>query len=448
MRRMLGWTVAATALGALAGQGCGGGSNTPTTSASSGAGGMTGSTTGSTTGSGAGGTGTGGSASGPFTSKGASSYEAQTSVAANDQGAVVAAWIGFFADNTSAIGYAVSRDAGATWTAPAYAHSPGGRLASNPVVAIDGQGRASLAWLGFKPDFNAPDEHVYLARLDDKTETFGAPALASDDGTSTTRDFDKPSIAVDANDDVLLTWADFTGANPLLTFARTSDGASFTRSTVVSDTSFGNLASLCFDASAGPSAKLFLVHLGAGGTITLRTSVDQGKTWQLGPVVSATQVVFQDVGCVAHGSDLWISYASGSAMFNSGMDSPGDAVSVVHSANGGAQFSAPVTVSSGPSGQQYLFPSFARAPSGKLEIAYYQGGVGQGAGFILATSSDGATWTTSPIGPAGTFTVDRTLASWLGEYTGLAVTATSTFVTFTENSAGKDHVSFAKVAAP
>jgi hypothetical protein len=433
----------------MAGQGCSGGSNTTTASSSTGTGGGATGTGGS---GGTGGAGTGGAQGGPFTSKGGSSYEAQTSVAADANGTVVAAWIGFFADNTSAIGYAVSRDAGATWTAPAYAHSPGGRLASNPVVAIDGQGRASLAWLGFKLDPTAPDEHIYLSRLDDATETFGAPAVASDDGTSTTRDFDKPSIAVDANDNVLLTWADFTGSGlgmqPSLTFARTSDGATFTRSTVVADATFGNLASLCLDVSAGPTAELFLVHLGAGGTITLRTSADQGKTWQPGAAVPATKVVFQDPRCVAHGADLWISYASGTAMFSPSMDSPGDAVNVVHSANSGALFSAPVAVSSGPAGAQYLFPAFARAPSGKLEIVHYQGMVGQPASFVLASSSDGTTWTSSPIGPAGTFTVDRTLASWLGAYVGLAATATSTFVTFTENSAGKAHVSFAKVAAP
>lgn len=432
-------------VGLAAASGCGGsGSTTSSSSTTSGTGGSTSSTT-STTGTGGGGA--GGSAGAPFTSKGASSYEAQTSLAADGKGAVLAGWIAFFADNSSAIGYTVSRDGGETWTAPAYAKSPDGRLASNPVVAVDGQGRFSLAWLGFRPDALLPDEHVYVARLDASTETFGAPVVASDDGSATNRDFDKPSLAVDANDNLLLTWADFTGSSggtpPSLTFARSIDGASFTRTTVVADASFGNLAALCLDSSAGPAAPLYLVHLGAGATVTLRRSVDQGKTWA--PLaVPATSVVFQDITCAAHGSDLWIAYASGTAVFSPSQDSPGDAVNVVHSATGGDAFDQPVTVSNGGAGAQYLFPQIARSPAGDLAIAYYQGKVDGPVSLMVASSKTGAAWTSGALGTAGNYTVDRTLASWLGDYLGLASTAAGTYASYTENSGGKAHVAFAK----
>jgi len=441
MRISTGWAALAVGLtaGLAAAPGCGGGSGNTSTSSSSSSGG------GSSTGTG----GTGGGAGAPFTSHGAASYEAQTSIAATAAGSVVASWIGFFSDNTSAIGYAVSRDKGATWTAPAYVKSPGGRLASNPVVAADGQGRFFLAWLGFRPDAAMPDEHVYLSRLDDASATFGAPAVASDDGSSVTRDFDKPAMTVDADDNLLLTWADFTSsAAPALTFARSTDGATFTRSTIVADATFGNLAYLCVDASAGPSAPLHVVHLGAGGTLTLRTSTDQGKTWALGGAVPAASVVFQDPTCVAHGADLWIAYASGAAVFTPGKDSPGDAVQLVHSTDGGAAFGAPVTVSDGAAGTQYLFPAIVRGASGKLEIVYYQGTDGAAATLTRATSADGAAWATAALGPAGTFTLDLTLANWLGEYVGLAAAGGSTFVSYTENSQAKDHIGFLAVASP
>jgi hypothetical protein len=327
--------------------------------------------------------------------------------------------------------------------------SPGGRLASNPVVAADGQGRFFVAWLGFRPDAAMPDEHIYLSKLDDASNTFGAPVIASDDGTSVTRDFDKPAMTVDADDNLLLTWADFTSAaSPVLTFARSADGATFTRSTIVADPTFGNLACLCVDASAGPSAPLHVVHLGPQGTLTLRTSTDQGKTWTLGGAVTAASVVFQDPTCVAHGSDLWIAYAFGGAMFTPGKDSPGDAVKVVHSTDGGASFAMPVTVSDGPAGTQYLFPSVVRGASGKLEIVYYQGTDGNAATLTRATSTDGSAWSTAALGPAGTFTLDLTLANWLGEYVGLASAGGSTFVSYTENSEAKDHIGFLEAAAP
>jgi hypothetical protein len=443
---------------ALAGEaGCGGGgtgttsTSTATSSSSTGTGGTGGeaSTSTSTGTSTSTSSGTGGSMGGPFTSKGASSYETQTSLAADAKGDVVVAWIDLFADGSSAIGYTVSHDGGGKWTAPAAIKSPGGRQASNPVVTIDGQGRAFVAWLGFEFMGGVTNAHVYLSKLDAVTDTFGAPAIASDDGTSSSRDFDKPSLTVDANDNLLLTWADFTDAqNPALTFARSTDGATFTRSTIVADASFGNLAYLCLDASAGPSAPLYVVHLGAGGTATLRVSTDQGKTWMLGGMPLAKSVVFQDLTCAAHGSDLWVAYASGGAMFMPGKDAPGDSVQITHSANGGGIFEAAVTVSDGAAGTQYLFPQLVRDPSGKLEIVYYQGTDGNPATLTRATSDTGATWKTSSLGAAGTFTLDRTLASWLGDYMGLASANGSTFVSYTENSEAKAHIAFTKVMAP
>ncbi|MEO7330949.1 MAG: hypothetical protein ABI193_20410 [Minicystis sp.] len=274
--------------------------------------------------------------------------------------------------------------------------------------------------------------------------------VASDDGSATSRDFDKPSLAVDANDNLLLTWADFTGSNmgtpPALTFARSVDGTTFNRTTITADASFGNLAALCLDSAAGPAAPLYLVHLGAGATITLRKSIDQGKTWPA-LAVPAANVVFQDITCVAHGADLWITYASGDAVFSPSQSSPGDAVSVVHSATSGDSFDQPVTVSNGGAGAQYLFPQIVRAPAGELGIAYYQGVVDGPASLVLATSANGAAWTSTTLGMAGKFTLDRTLASWLGDYLGLASTSAGTFTTYTENSAGKAHIAFTDLAA-
>jgi hypothetical protein len=423
---------------------CGGGSSAggggSTGTSSQGTGGSTGGSTGT-------GTGTGGATGAPFTSKGASSYEAQTSLAAGANGTVVAVWIAFFADGTSSIGYGVSRDGGAGWTAPAYLKSPGGRLASNPVVAVDGQGRAYVAWLGFTAT-GAADEHVYFAKLDASSTTFGAPVVASDDGTAG-HDFDKPSITVDANDNALLAWADFTNpVTPALTFARSADGATFTRSTIAGDTTFGNLGYLCTDASAGPTAPIYAVHLAQGALLGLHKSVDQGKTWSTAGAPGDKNVVFQGPSCAVKGGDLWITYGTGMYAATGATNAPADVVGVVHSSNGGASFDAPVVVSDGAAGTLYLFPQIVKDPSGKLEIVYYQGADKMPATLTRATSDTGATWTTSALGSAGTFTLDRTLASWLGDYLGLGASAGSTFVSYTENSAGKAHIGFTKVTSP
>ena len=435
--------LAVVALAAACGGGNeGGGGSTTTGTASQGGGGSTGTTTTSST------TGTGGFSGAAFTSKGASSYEAQTTLAAGGQGAVVAAWIAFFTDGTSQIGYAVSRDGGAGWTAPAYVQSPDGRLSSNPVVAVDGQGRGYLAWLGFQPS-GAADEHVYFAKLDASSTTFGDPVVASDDG-SAGHDFDKPSITVDANDNALLAWADFTNAaQPALTFARSADGATFTRTTITADASFGNLVYLCTDASAGPTAPIYAVHLAQGALLGLHKSVDQGKSWSAGGAPGAAEVVFQGPTCVAKGSDLWIAYGTGQHAASATMDAPADAIMVVHSAGGGASFDAPASASGSAAGTQYLFPQLVRTSSGKVGVVYYEGADQAPAKLTLASSANGvAGWATQSLGSAGTFTLDRTLASWLGDYLGAAASGASTLALYTENSAGKAHVALAKVASP
>ena len=230
-------------------------------------------------------------------------------------------------------------------------------------------------------------------------------------------------------------------------FGRSADAQTWNRVTVANDATFGNLAYLCVDTSAGAGATLYMVHLGANGTVSLRTSVNQGQAWELRPT-PATSTVFQDITCAVKGTNLFIAYASGAALFTPGEDSPGDAVQIMHSANGGTAFDAPVTVSDGPAGDQYLYPRLVRAPSGKLQIVYYQGTKGNPAKLTLASSADGKAWTTSPIADAGTFTVDRTIASWLGAYVGFAIPAEKGFATYADNSSNKAHIAFAEVALP
>jgi hypothetical protein len=426
--------------------GAGGG----TTTSASGTGGEATTTTSGTTSSTASGTG-GGSAGSPFTSHGDASYEAQTSIAASDLGSVVAAWIGFFSDNTSAIGYAISRDAGVTWTSPRYLKSPGGRLAGSPVVAVDKKDRFTLAWLGFTYNLNAPDEHIYVSRLEPKADKFADPVVASDDGSSTQRDFDKPSILIDADDAVLLSYADFSGSGmgtpATLAFTKSLTDTSFLQSAFAGDASFGNLGNLCRDPAMGAAGRIYLPHLGANGTLRLHSSITGGGSWDLGSP-PATNVVFQDVTCATKGADLWITYASGTAPFVSGQNTPADAVNVIHSGDSGKTFDAAVKVSSGPAGAQYLFPRIARSSSGALEIVYYQGTAGNPATLMRASSTTGATWTSAKLADAGTFTLDRSLANWLGDYLGAAATSKGFFCSYTENAQGKAHIGFATVALP
>lgn len=450
-------------MSAIVTQGCGDGAGTSTSSSSSsgsssgaaGAGGGTGGSgnnggEGGSAGTGGGG-GSGGGMSTPFTSEGSSAYESQTQVVADTKGNIVAAWMAFGTDGSAVVGYAVSRDAGTNWTAPKTISAPDGRLSSNPTLAMDSKGRVALVWAGFRPDFNNPDEHIYLSLLDAQTETFPAPAIASDDGTSTTLDFDKPSVTVDASDNWLVTWADFTGTNmggpASLVFARSIDGKAFTRNTVTNDATFGNLAYVCLDRSLGANAPLYMVHLGANFSVSLRVSTNNGQTWTLRST-PATNALFQDITCVVGGTDVWISYASGTAPFMFGFDTPADAAIVMHSKDSGTTFDPLATVSNPAAGEVLLYPRIARSASGKIGVTYYQGKTDSPAKLVLASSLNGSPWVNSPIVDTGKLTLDRTIPSWLGGYFGFAIAGEKGYTTYADNSSNKSHVKFTEIALP
>lgn len=451
-------------MSAIMAQGCGGGDGTSTSSSSSsssGSAGAGGGVGGSGNNGGEGGEGGAGGSAGmggsgggmnmPFTSQGPSNFESQTHVAADAKGNIVAAWLAIDTNAPVSVGYAVSRDAGKNWTAPKIIAAPDGRSSSNPTLAMDSKGQVALVWAGFRLDFNNPDEHIYLSLLDAQTETFAAPAIASDDGTLTTLDFDKPSVTVDASDHWLVTWADFTGSGmgtpASLVFARSMDGKAFTRTTVTNDTTFGNLAYVCLDRTLGANAPLYMVHLGANGTVSLRVSTNNGQTWTLRST-PATNALFHDTTCVAGGANLWISYASGTAPFMPGFETPAGAAVVLYSNNSGTTFDAPMTVSNPSAGEMLLYPRIARSASGKLGVVYYQGKPDAPAKLVLASSLNGSPWTNSPIVDTGNLTLDRTIPSWLGGYIGFAIAGEKGYVTYANNSSNKSHIEFAEIALP
>jgi hypothetical protein len=189
-----------------------------------------------------------------------------------------------------------------------------------------------------------------------------------------------------------------------------------------------------------------MVHLAVGATVSLRRSDDAGKTWKLYPV-PAQNVVFQNVSCAVFGPQVWITYGSGTAVSNGSTNPPADAVEVVHSGNGGSGFEQPVIVSTGAAGVQYLFPRVTFDPTGNLYVSYYEGVVDGPAKFQLATSPNGGAWGVKTQAMPGTLSIDRTIASWLGDYTGFALSQSGeAFATYTENTAGKAHIGLVKVS--
>ena len=392
--------------------------------------------------------GSGGALSGPISTGDGTTLETESTVAADGRGTVVAAWnaITVAGSNVSElIGFAISHDDGDTWMPAHHVDAPGGRTGGDPVLAVDSSGTFFLAWMGFQFDTsgNITNGQIYLSRLDG--DSFAAPTLVSTDGTP---QIDKPWITVLHDDALLVTWGDL-GQQTIRGARSTDHGATFVLSTVASG-AFRDLAYPCVDASlAGAPISVAFINGGLGNgaaAVALSRSTDGGTTWSQPQTVVASGVVTADVDCAARGNELWLSYLAGTMDGSAnGDNTPGDAVRIVHAADG-ATFETPITVSAGPAGSLYSLPEMVRMGDGKLAVVYYQGQLAQATTLVRAYSTDGgATWTHADWTVAGTLTTSRERDDWLGDYLGLSSAAGNLYATFGDNTGGRTHIRFARM---
>jgi hypothetical protein len=354
----------------------------------------------------------------------------------------VAAWIGIALSGLSGLGtngYAVSRDHGATFTEPRLLDGPEGLETSDPVLAVDRQGQFYLVFIGFNAADPSSDMHVFASKLDPTTDKFVEPVEVSDPtAQGVTRD--KPWITIGNDDSILLTWtesdANFGITTP--TFAKGRWGGPWAWS-AIADGSSDTLIYPCLDPAGGVGTPIYATYIestSSAHSVILRKSTDGGQTWRSpASTAVATDAVFEDPTCAAHGQDLWVAYGRGSY---SGFDMThvptANAIVVVHSGDGGQTWDAPVVASNGVSGTQYQLPQITLAPDGSLTLFYYQGAIAQAATLVRALSADGTTWNDSTAAMPGRFLNDRTGLGWLGDYLGVAYGGTTEWAAFGDNS--------------
>jgi hypothetical protein len=375
--------------------------------------------------------------------------ESETHVASDGNGNLVAAWIGIN-QFTSTNGYAISHDHGGTWSCAKHVDSPpngtNNRESSDPVVAVDSSGRFFMSWVGFQRDAqqNPTDMHVWVSALPAGGTTFGTPVEVSNPTNTTLQD--KPWVTVASDDSVLVTWGDlgnlpdFSGANGLQ-FARSADhGATYTRTTLAppTDGKFRNLAFPCVDRAGGAYYAVTTAGMARAAqlSVELWRSADSGVTWAKPATDAATDAVFMDPTCAVHGSDVFITYPSGSSPFNTSSSPQATSINFVHAhdAAGTITFDAASTVATGPSGTFYLNPQLARTAQGTLEIVFYSGVPNMPGALEHAHSTDGTTWTREMLAMPGTFTLDRTARTWLGDYIGGFAADGFLYVSYADNA--------------
>lgn len=376
--------------------------------------------------------------------------EAETSLARSSDGALAAAWIAVSEAGASDIGYAFSRDDGATWTTPAFVGDANGRDSSDPVVTVDAQGNFYVAWISFRRSGNdAYDFVLYVAKA-----AKGASAFATPVTVDTFPSGDKPWIKVSAAGTLLVTYEKGGASGGELAIARSTDGASWTKGTV---TTFGADGLANFVVTCPGATRVWATYLDAtsGGdyAFRLRWSDDDGVTWpaeNVGTVAApgATSApAIEPPSCTASGSDVWVGYGMWTGQ-PADQESPPDELHVAHSQNGTTFVD--VRATDGATKASALGDLVSEAP-GVLSLAYYAGeGNDDPKGSVrrVRSSDGGKTWDKSQTLQEGVyFTTDRQSARWLGDYLGSAATPTGKlYVAFGDNATGATtHIGFAKL---
>src|SRR5262249_42939939 len=130
--------------------------------------------------------------------------------------------------------------------------------ASDPVVAVDSQGNFFVVWIGYLLNTNGSthDEHIYVAKMAAGQTTFDitsgaivdvAQQPAGNNGIS----LDKPWIAIDARDNIYVTWGELSPGGVVRINKSTDHGATW--GTPRAAGAGGNLAYPCIDRNSTSS---------------------------------------------------------------------------------------------------------------------------------------------------------------------------------------------------
>ncbi|MCB1051574.1 MAG: exo-alpha-sialidase [Acidobacteria bacterium] len=337
------------------------------------------------------------------------------------------------------MGVARSTNAGGNWT---WTQFSGHNVMSDPVVASGGNGKWYYAYLG--TDLSGSDVEIYALHSDDDGATWSAPVRVTQ---NTTID-DKPYMAAQG-DTVLIAWADFS-FSPAKVAAAVSlnGGSSFIRHTVLADNSpGGNGASPVI----GPDGRLYVFWRDSFQQfLWVADSQNEGQTWSTDRQVTAMMPLpsmfppgFRIVNLPSAAINpqnqtlcvIWNDQAMGDP----------DILSV-SSSDGGFTWTKPVRVNDDISGQPQFFPWIDVDSEGTFHAIWYDmRGNGSDIDVYYANSQDdGATWSSNErITPAAFTPIlpwESGLASFIGDYNGLAVTDQKVFAFYQDSRRGEQDV--------
>ncbi|MEM9557842.1 MAG: sialidase family protein [Acidobacteriota bacterium] len=347
--------------------------------------------------------------------------ENETSIDA-DGATVVAGW-NQFTDSSVVMGVGRSADGGDTWSWQTF---DGHSAMSDPVVVAAGGGRWYFAYIA-RGGATGGDFDVFVRRSLDDGVTWQAPVAVTANATFD----DKPWMHA-RGDEVLVAWADFSFSPAKVRAARSLDGGlTFGADTVLADNSVGGNGASAFIAPDGAYHVVWRDSFQE--SLWISSSTNQGTTWSadtafasMSPLPTPMPAGYRIVNLpsLTAGADGRMVVAWNDRVF-------GDAdIVAVHSSDGGDTWSAPVRVVDDASGRAQFFPWLDLAPNGDVHAVWYdQRHDGSSLDVYLSSSTDGgATWGPDVRVTGASFVPvlpsEPGAAAFIGDYNGIAATAT------------------------
>jgi hypothetical protein len=386
--------------------------------------------------------------------------QAETSLARAPNGFVAVAWIDANLSGDTNIGYVISTDDGDSFPPPVILTSPGNRISSDPVIAVDASGNFYVTWIGYIIDTTGSlsDMHVYVAKAPKGSTAFGTPIEVSNPKASGAI-HDKPWITVASDGTLVVTYAVASGAGSSLVASRSKDGVQWTESVILQGSSaFWNLAYPC---APRKGKRLWVTYLTVINdtkfNVGLTWSDDSGATWL--PLAQHTTVslpndpvAFDDPTCVAAGNEVWVAYGLTKDPVGESESVKSYALELAHAAGNGGKVDARVNVLDAANAPFIIHPQMVIEDSGSLDFTYY-------AGAFDGDPGGSYRWARAAISPKGsvpsaivkapiTFLTDRGNAKWLGDYTGLFWAGSKIYTSYVVNTTGVSQIAFSKRAAP
>jgi hypothetical protein len=368
---------------------------------------------------------------------------------------------------TSSTGVVSSGDDGVTfgapYTLPADMTVDANRAQSDPVVAVDADGRFYVSWVGYDPTAspNPNNMNMYVARSTNGGVTIDQLVMASPAGEWVTNTLlDKPWIAASpaADKTVYLTWARITQTTSDIRMTRSTDnGATWSVPITVNDSSVGaerNLAQVTV-GSDGLAVVVWMELAGNQFGDTANRIVLQ--RFQLDGTPNGANVVvsgagdsppFEDPSVASAPPNVYVGFISGT--------SRGDwDVRVAASLDGGGTFGPAVKVNDDPTCATHFHHQIGVAANGDVHAIWYDNRYLVGNVFH-ASSPAAAAGAPLAFGANGfvnhasfPFTTSRVTMGWLGDYLGLWLAGGEIYASWSDPRAmGTSRIFFAKGTLP